>query len=140
MKLVTKNGGILDFISFIVDKGISSLNKYTDIDSNVLNLISSSKNLLIEQISSNIEDQFGRQLENMEKLEKYCDKWKNAYSNKNIEEMNKEYKKIKICENKVIQIKQVLDKVKVIENINSIINNSNNFNLTSDELELAKKI
>ena len=54
--------------------------------------------------------------------------------------MNKEYKKIKICENKVIQIKQVLDKVKVIENINSIINNSNNFNLTSDELELAKKI
>lgn len=140
MKLVTKNGGILDFISFIVDKGISSLKKYTDIDSNVLNLISSSKDLLIEQISNNIEDQFGKQLENMEKLEKCCDKWKDAYSNKNIEEMNKEYKKIKNYENKVIQIKQILDKVKVIENINYIINKSNNFNLTSNELELAKKI
>ena len=140
MKLVTKNGGILDCISFIIDKGISTLSKYTNIDPTVLNILDSSKDLLVDQVSNDIEDKFGKQLEYLEKLENYCDKWKNAYNEKDIEQMNKQYKRIKSYEGKVIQITQILDKVKTIENINSLVNNSNNFKLSSDELELAKKI
>lgn len=140
MKLAIKDGGILDFVSLCIDKGIKCLNKYTDLDYSVLNLIETSKDLLISQVAKNIEDNYMEQLEHFEKIEEYSNKWKEAYEERNIENINKYSKKIKNHRKNVIQIEEVIEKARTIENMTEIINNTKKFELTDAEKELASKI
>lgn len=140
MRMAIKDGGILDFVSLCIDKGISCLNKYTNLDYSVLSLIEKSKDLIINQVTENIEDKYTKQLEHLEKIEKYSENWKTAFEEKDIEELNKYSKKIKNQRKNITQVEEIIEKVKTIENLTELINNSNNFELTEAELELASKI
>lgn len=140
MKIAIKDGGILDFVSLCVDKGIKCLSEKTGIDKSTLNLVSSGKDLLVNQISSRIENKFTEQLEEIERLDKYCEEWKEAYNDKDLGKINIVYEKIEDSLENVIQIESVLNKVNNIKNLNELINSSGNFDLTDEELNLAKKI
>lgn len=140
MKIAIKDGGILDFVSLCVDKGIKCLSEKTGIDKSTLILVSSGKDLLVNQITSSIENKFTEQLEEIERLDKYCEEWKEAYNNKDLGKINIVYEKIEDSLENVIQIESVLNKVNNIKNLNELINSSGNFDLTDEELNLAKKI
>lgn len=140
MKIAIKDGGILDFVSLCVDKGIKCLSEKTGIDKSTLNLVSSGKDLLVNQITSSIENKFTKQLEEIERLDKYCEEWKEAYNDKDLGKINIVYEKIEDSLENVIQIESVLNKVNNIKNLNELINSSGNFDLTDEELNLAKKI
>lgn len=140
MKIAIKDGGILDFVSLCVDKGIKCLSEKTGIDKSTLNLVSSGKDLLVNQITSSIENKFTEQLEEIERLDKYCEEWKESYNDKDLGKINIVYEKIEDSLENVIQIESVLNKVNNIKNLNELINSSGNFDLTDEELNLAKKI
>ena len=140
MKIAIKDGGILDFVSVCVDKGLKCISEKTGIDNKVINLVSSGKDLLVNQISSNIEDKFTEQLEEIEKLDKYCDEWNKAYNEKDLDMINNIYEKIEDSMKNIVQIESVINKVSNIKNINELINSSGDFNLSDEELELASKI
>lgn len=140
MKIAIKDGGILDFVSLCVDKGIKCLSEKTGIDKSTLNLVSSGKDLLVNQITSSIENKFTEQFEEIERLDKYCEEWKEAYNDKDLGKINIVYEKIEDSLENVIQIESVLNKVNNIKNLNELINSSGNFDLTDEELNLAKKI
>lgn len=140
MKIAIKDGGILDFVSLCVDKGIKCLSEKTGIDKSTLNLVSSGKDLLVNQITSSIENKFTEQLEEIERLDKCCEEWKEAYNDKDLGKINIVYEKIEDSLENVIQIESVLNKVNNIKNLNELINSSGNFDLTDEELNLAKKI
>lgn len=140
MKIAIKDGGILDFVSLCVDKGIKCLSEKTGIDKSTLNLVSSGKDLLVNQITSSIENKFTEQLEEIERLDKYCEEWKEAYNDKDLGKINIVCEKIEDSLKNVIQIESVLNKVNNIKNLNELINSSGNFDLTDEELNLAKKI
>ena len=140
MKIAIKDGGILDFVSLCVDKGIKCLSEKTGIDKSTLNLVSSGKDLLVNQITSSIENKFTEQLEEIERLDKYCEEWKESYNDKDLGKINIVYEKIEDSLENVIQIESVLNKVNNIKNLNELITSSGNFDLTDEELNLAKKI
>lgn len=140
MKLAIKDGGILDFVSLCIDKGMNYLSKNSGIDSSVLKIVTTTKNSIIKQVSKDIEDKYTAQIENIEKMDNYSKEWKEAYDSKNIEDMVKNNKKIMNQRKNIANIENIIEKANTIENITNIVSNSNEFNLTEEELELASKI
>ena len=55
--------------------------------------------------------------------------------------MEKEYNKIEKEIKNLAPIEKIIDNVKIIENLHTLIkNNGKNFNLTKEEIELAEKL
>lgn len=140
MKMAVKDGGILDFVSLCIDKGINCLYKNTSIDKGVLNIVESGKNLLVNQISNNIEDEMTEQIENLEKTDSYCEEWRAAYNEKDLDKMNEIYEKIKDTRDELKYVEEIINNVKTIENITNLVNSSGSFEISEEELELSTKI
>jgi len=140
MRLAVKDGGILDLVSICIDKGLLYIENKTKIEKDVVKMIRAGKNVLINQLSSSIEKKYSSQLEHIEKLSNYCDKWKESFDNKDLEGMNRCYKQIKAQKKGIIQIENIIKKANEIENIQKIVTSSGNFDLSEEELKLASKI
>lgn len=88
-----KNGGIIDGISDVIDSTLNFTSKKGMIPSNVTTLIRKGKNVILDNISSNIETEFANQINNVEKLGKYENNWREFYKSQNFEGMEREYQK-----------------------------------------------
>lgn len=134
-----KTGGIIDSMSEVIDTVLNKTKKMGIINPKTSNLIKNGKNIILENISKNIEDNFTKQLENIEKLDKYENNWKHYYDIKDFDGMEKEYKKIIEVINRLMPLENTLKEARKIENLHNLIkNNGHNFNLSKEELELAK--
>lgn len=141
VQLAVKNGGILDSISNLLDISINLAKSKNLINSNVAKMLKQSKNTIINSVSNKIEETLTNQLKSVEKLEKYCDNWKGYYENKDFSGMEKSYKNIESYLNKVIPLENTINEARKIQNIHSLIkNNGKNFDISNNELELAKKL
>lgn len=133
-----KNGGIIDGISNALDSALSVTSKKGWIPKDIANMIRQGKNVILDNVSSNIETEFVSQLNSIEKLGKYENNWKNYYETKNFEGMEREYQKIKDKLKEVLPLEATLKQARKIENIHLLIkNNGQDFNLTQEQLELA---
>ena len=92
---VIKSGGLIDTVSNLLDKGINTTIKNNIISTNVGKVIKRGKNTILNTISNNIENNFTIQINNIEKINKYSNNWNNYYKNKDLDGMEREYKKIK---------------------------------------------
>lgn len=136
-----KKGGIIDSVSSTIDTVLKSTTKNGLIDKNVSKLIKKGKNVILDTVESNIEENFLGQFKAIEKIGKYTNNWENYYQSQDIEGMNKEYKKIKDQIEEVIPLESTIKKAREIENIQNLIKNKgNNFNLSEEELELARRL
>ena len=132
MQNAVKAGGVIDAI-------VTKQNNKGKISNKTTEIIKSGKNLLLDNISSNIENMLIDQNKMINKIEKYSKNWKKAYNNKNINEMEKEYKKIKKLLNKIAPIETIINNSRKIENLHILIkNNGNNFDITKNAEELAE--
>lgn len=133
-----KNGGIIDGISDVLDSTLSYTAKKGWIPSNVASLISQGKDVILDNVSNNIEDEFVSQLDHIEKLGKYENNWREYYNIQDFDGMEREYQKIKERLKETIPLETTLKQAREIENLHLIIkNNGHNFNLTQEQLELA---
>lgn len=136
-----KSGGIIDTISNTLDFAINKSIKYNLIPSTIGTLIKKGKNVILNTIESNIEDNFNSQIKSLEFLGKYENNWNEYYKNKDFIGMEKEYKKIKETLKNVLPIEATIKEARRIENIHLLIKNRNqDFNLTKEEIELANKL
>ena len=136
-----KNGGIIDSISEILDFAVKKGVESGRISENIGKTISRGKNTILNTISNNIENSFELQLDNIEKLNKYVNNWKNYYQNKNFDGMQNEYRKIQEKIKDIIPLENTIKEVRKVENIHNLIkNNGKNFNLSVEEIEIAKNI
>lgn len=134
-----KTGGIIDGISDVIDTVLNKTTKSGLINSNISSLIKQGKNVILDNVSKNIEDTFTSQLDNIEKLGKYENNWKEYYNAKDFNGMEKEYKKITDKLKELIPLENTLKEARIIENLHNIIkNNGQNFDLSNEQLELAK--
>ena len=134
-----KNGGIIDGISSVLDTAISTSTKNGLIPQNVATLIRQGKNVILDNVSSNIETEFVSQLDDVEKLGKYENNWKNYYKSQDFDGMEREYQKIKERLKNLMPLENTIKQAREIENIHLIIrNNGHNFNLTDEQLQLAE--
>ena len=141
MQTAVKNGGIIDSVSNVLN---SVINKVVDngvISNSVGNVIKNGKNALLNNITKNIESEFENQVNNIEKMERYTENWKEYYNNRDFDGMQKEYNKIKEKLENIAPIEKTIQAARTVENLHTLIkNNGKNFDLTTEELELAKML
>ena len=136
-----KKGGILDAVSTTVDTVLKSATKNKAISKNTSNLIKRGKNAIINTVSNKIEEEFMTQVKSTEKVGKYISNWNECFNKKDIEGMQREYKKIKTQLKELLPLENTIQEARKIESIQTLIQNKNgNINLTEEEIELAKKL
>lgn len=141
MQDVIKKGGLIDSLSNVINYTINKTVEKGKIPYNIGNTIKKSKNIILNNITKNIENEFENQVNNIEKLNKYTEQWQEYFDNKDFEGMEREYNKINEKMKVIAPIEKVIQNVKIVENLHKLIkNNGKNFDLSSEEIELASII
>lgn len=136
-----KKGGIIDSLSEVIDRAVKKGVEKGKITNNIGNTISKGKNTILNTVSNNIENEFQSQLDSIEKLDKYKNNWNTYYKNHDFEGMQREYNKMQEKLREIIPIENTIKAVRTISNIHNLIkNNGQDFNLSEEELELAKSL
>ena len=111
MQEAIKSGGIIDNVSGLLDTVINKVQSNGLINSTVARTI------------------------------KYIKNWKNYFENKNFNGIEKEYIKINKQINNLAPIEKMINEARTIQNLHNLIkNNGQDFNLTQEQIELAKKL
>ena len=128
MQEAVRSGGIIDNVSYLLDDVINKVKNAGLINSTIANTIKKGKNSILNNVEKNIENNFNNQIKSLNYTEKYINNWKEFYK------IEKEIKNL-------APIEKIIDNVKTIENLHTLIkNNGKDFNLTQEEIELAKKL
>lgn len=141
LETLVKNEKVIDTTSDLIGVAIDYAKQKKVLDSSTATMLKKGKNVILNSVSNQIEEMVNSQIKAIDNLEKNINKWEKAYEAKNLEVMEKQYEKIKTELNKILPLEKTIKEARKIENIhNLIINKGNNFNLSTEELELAKKL
>lgn len=136
-----KTGGVIDGISNVIDTVLNKTTKMGLINKGISTVIHQGKNVILDSVSKNIEESFTSQLNNIEKLSKYENNWKNYFEKRDFDGMQKEYDKIQEKLKEIMPLENTIKEARQIENIHNLIkNNGHNFDLTNEQLELSKML
>ena len=94
MQNAIKSGGLIDGISSLLDLTIDNVRKAGLVNNNVAKNIKQGKNIILNNLESNISNTFSNQYKAIENTNKYILNWRNYYENKDFSGMEKEYNKI----------------------------------------------
>lgn len=140
VRTAVADGGIIDTMSNVLDKVIDKTYQSGYINRSVTTLIKNGKDILLENISSNIKNELDEQTNVVEKLGRYVDNWKEYYNNKDFDGMTKEYNKIKNQLDNVVPLENILKETRKVEMLHNLIkNNGQNFEITNLENLLIEK-
>lgn len=134
-----KTGGIIDSIGKVTNFTINKVVERGILPQSIGNVLKNSKNVILNNITKNIENEFENQINNIEKINKYNENWKNCFNNRDFDGMEREYEKIRVKIKEIVPIESTIKTARTIENLQKLIkNNGKNFDLTQEQLELAK--
>lgn len=141
MQTAVKSGGIIDSMSNVINYTLNKCIENGKISKTLGTTIKNGKNAILNNITKNIENEFENQVNNIEKLNKYANNWKNYFNKQDFEGMQREYEKIHIKIKEIVPIENTLRTARTIENLHKLIKNNNEkFDLTNEQLELAKML
>lgn len=141
VRTAVADGGIIDTMSELLDNVINKAYQKGYINRSVNTLIKNGKNVLLENITSNIKNELDEQTNTVENLGRYVENWKEYYNNKDFDGMTKEYNKIKKQLDKVIPLENILKETRKVEVLHNLIkNNGQNFEITDLENQLAERL
>ena len=141
VRTAVADGGIIDTVSDVLDDVINKTYESGYINKSVSSVIKKGKNILLENISSNIKNELDEQTNSIEKLERYVNNWKEYFENKDFAGMTKEYNKIKKQLDNIIPLENILKETRKVEVLHNLIkNNGQNFDISNLEKELAEKL
>ena len=141
IETVVQKGGIIDTISASIDKVVNYTMKKDFIPSNIGSVIKNSKNVLLNNIQTNLEKTMTNQLKSIEKVDKYITNWNTALKQKDFEKMEQAYQNLKDNLQELIPLENTLKKARELENMHLLIKNKGkDFNISTEEIELAKKL
>lgn len=141
MQSAVQSGGLIDGISSLLDTVVNKVRQAGLINNTIANTIKQGKNVILNNVETNIENTFNKQYRAIESANKYIDNWKKYFENNDFEGMNREYNKIKKQLNDIAPIEKTINNIKSVEMLHNLIkNNGQNFNLTQEELDLVEKL
>ena len=141
MQNAIKSGGLIDGISSLLDLTIENVRKAGLVNNNVAKNIKQGKNIILNNLESNISNTFSNQYKAIENTNKYILNWRNYYENKDFSGMEKEYNKIEKQLKNIAPIESTIKNARTIEVLHNLIkNNGQDFNLTKEQLKLAEKL
>lgn len=141
MQTAVKSGGIIDSISSVINYTINKVVEKGKIPYAIGNTLKSGKNAILNNVTRNIENEFENQVNNIEKINKYTENWKNCFNNKDFDGMQREYEKIHTKIKEIVPIENTIKTARTVENLHQLIRkNGQDFNLSNEQLELAKML
>ena len=141
MQNAVQSGGLIDGVSSLLDTVVEKVQQTGIIDYNIANALKQGKNIILNNIESNIEKTFTSQLESMENLENYMNEWKKDFEKKDFNQMEKTYEKLENELKNLVPIEKTISQARIIENLHTLIkNNGQNFNLSAEQIALAEKL
>ena len=141
MQSAIQSGGLIDGISSLLDTVVNKVMQKGLINYNVASMLTQGKNVILNNIESNIEKTFADQLTTSTNLEAYINNWKNSFENKDFNSMEKEFEKIEEQLKILAPMENTINQARTIENLHNLIKNKGqDFNLTKEQLELAEKL
>ena len=141
VRIAVADGGIIDSMSNVLENIINKTYESGIIDRNISSIIKNGKNVLLENISSNIKNELDEQTNTIKKLNRYVDNWKEYYNNKDFEGMTKEYYKIKKQIDNIIPLENIIKETREVEILHNLIkNNGQNFEITDLEKQVSQKL
>lgn len=141
MQTAVKSGGIIDSISNVINYTINKVVEKGKIPYSLGTTLKRGKNAILNNVTKNIEMEFQKQVSNLEKINKYTENWKNYFNNKDFTGMEREYKKIHTKMKEIVPIEETIRTARTVENIHQLIRkNGKDFNLSKEQLELAKML
>ena len=141
MQSAIEEGGIIDGISNVLDMALKAIDKNGIINSNILDILSKGKNVILDILQNNIEETFKNQINKKNSLVNNNEGRKEGFKNKDFTKMEKEYINIKKEINNIAPLVDMINQAQTIENLHELIkNNGQNFNLTQEQIELASKL
>lgn len=139
IKTAIEKGGLIDGISDVLDLAINWAKKEGFITSSTAKTIKSGKKEIMQSIKNGIDNTLEEQIEAIEKIDGYIEKWKKYYNEKNFTNMEYQYKKIEEYMKKIIPLEKLIKEAREIQNTHILIkNNGKNFNLSEEEKSLTK--
>lgn len=141
MQNAVKSGGLIDGISSLIDTVVDKVKNIGLINNTIARTIKQGKNLILNNVESNIENTFNKQYEAIENIDKYINNWKGYFESKDFKNMEKEYGRIQKQLKNIAPIEKTINEAKSVELLHNLIkNNGQNFNLTQEQLELVEKL
>ena len=90
----TKKGGLIDTVSDLLSTGINKLKDNGKISSTTTSLIENGKDLILNMINNNIDNDFSSQIKSIENIDKYITNWNKSFEKEDFSNMEKQYNKI----------------------------------------------
>lgn len=141
MQNAVQKGGVIDGTSKLIDDVLKKVQKNNLLSKNVVSAIKQGKNILLDNVSQNIESALTNQIKELEKVQNYSNKWQEYFEQKDFNNMEKQYKKLETSLQKIMPMEETIKKAREIENIHNLIkNNGQNFEITQIQKDLAKKL
>lgn len=141
MQSAVQTGGLIDGLSDLLDTVVGKVSQKGLINTNVANILTQGKDIILDNVQSNIEKTFAEQVTNSNNINEYINNWKEAFENKDFNTMEKQYEKIETELKELAPIENTINQARTIENLHNLIkNNGQDFNLTKEQLELAEKL
>ena len=141
MQSAVESGGLIDGISSLLDTVVDKVNDAGLINNTVASTIKQGKDVILNNVESNIENTFNKQYEAIENIDDYISSWKNSFEKQDFDTMEKEYEKLEKQMNDIAPIAKTIEEAKTIEVLHNLIkNNGQDFNLSNEQLELVEKL
>ena len=141
MQSAVQSGGLIDGISSLLDTVVNKVMQKGLINYNVASMLKQGKNVILNNIESNIEKTFADQLTTGTNLERYINNWKTSFDKQDFNSMEEAFEKIEEQLTILAPMENTINQARTIENLHNLIkNNGQNFNLTKEQLELAEKL
>ena len=141
MQSAIKTGGLIDGMSSLLDTVVDKVKNAGLINNTVARTIKQGKNVILNNMESNIEESFQKQYDAIENINKYISNWKEYFNEKDFNNMEKEFGNIEKQLEKIAPIEKTIDEARNVELLHNLIkNNGQNFDLTQEQLDLVEKL
>ena len=138
MQKAVETGGIIDSISNGIDTALNKISNNGKLNDNITKVLKKGKNLILDNISSNIEEMIVNQENEINKFEESINNWKNAYENRDFDLMENEMNNVNKYLEKIMPLENIIKETRLVENVHNLIKNNNkNFEINEVELEAA---
>jgi len=141
IEIAIGDAGIIDTISELLDKTIDKITKKGYINDTISGLIKGGKNIILENIKNNIQDEINIQGSLLKKLNENIKKWEVLYNERNFQGMTEAYNEINKQLSQIVPLEDTIknaNKINIIHNL--IKNNGQNFEISNLEKELTEKL
>lgn len=141
IKRLVQTDGILDGTSELIDKILKKMQNNGKINKSTYNLIKTGKKEILNILEDELKSTYQENTYSLEKLNQYCEEWKENYKKQDYEEMKKNINKIKDRLEKSELVEEIINEARNIEKVQKYIEKKGSIeNLSDKEKQLLEKI